>query len=244
MRWVGQRGQRVSITWNIAQRLWQLFVWQGRGSKLAVLTQADIFTGETFPRDPCGAVSFLEGGVDHLRHCPARRRSSFGRSVKPHKVRRVLLSTPLDPTNRSLSSILSSTHIDLTPHLFTMSKPSATLVKDRVESGLYDAIGEQIVAMETAALAGAEYNRDYKRRVEAWSGNYVYKDTKGVDFRTIIVSEIQGSESGTIIAAKGNHYPGPRGTPVIINHLAWFFLIPILVSSFAPLPMTHGSRTY
>lgn len=95
-----------------------------------------------------------------------------------------------------------------------MSTPSAAIIKDRVESGLYDAIGEQIVAMETAALAGAEYNRDYKRRIEGWSGNYIYRDTKGTDFRTIIVGQIQGYDAGTILCAKGNHYPGPKGSAV------------------------------
>lgn len=98
-----------------------------------------------------------------------------------------------------------------------MSTPSAAIIRDRVESGLYDTIGEQIVAMKTAALAGAEYNCDYKRRIEGWSGNYIYKDTKGNDFRTIIVGQVQGYDSGTIICAKGNHYPGPRGSTVSGN---------------------------
>lgn len=105
-------------------------------------------------------------------------------------------------------------HQSTTSRTFIMSTPSPAIIKDRVESGLYDAIGEQIVAMETAALAGAEYNRDYKRRIEGWSGNYIYRDTKGTDFRTIIVGQIQGYDAGTILCAKGNHYPGPKGSAV------------------------------
>lgn len=47
-----------------------------------------------------------------------------------------------------------------------MLTPSAAIVKERVEPGLYDNIGEQLVTTGAAALAGAEYSLDYKHCVE------------------------------------------------------------------------------
>jgi hypothetical protein len=81
----------------------------------------------------------------------------------------------------------------------------------RVVDGAYDDIAAQLMAMETAALANATYKTNFVRAVTD-RGNYRYHTpTKGDDdFTACIVGEIVPSFLGTVISAKGNHWPGPN----------------------------------
>ncbi|KAG6895211.1 hypothetical protein C0992_002553 [Termitomyces sp. T32_za158] len=83
---------------------------------------------------------------------------------------------------------------------------SDELAKECVESGLYDTIGSEMMAMEASALALAEYGTDFCHVTEHWSGNYSYKDSVGAEWKTNIIGEIAPAFAGSIISAKGNHY--------------------------------------
>ncbi|KAG6877068.1 hypothetical protein C0992_010962 [Termitomyces sp. T32_za158] len=84
---------------------------------------------------------------------------------------------------------------------------SLALAKERNE-GLYAAVADSVVNIHGSFLGGAKFGIDFKRCIEQWSGNYIYKDSQGRDFRTNIVGEIASTSAGTIIAAKGNYYAG------------------------------------
>lgn len=100
----------------------------------------------------------------------------------------------------------------------------------RLQSGLYDAVGEQLVKMGKSALAEAEYNQDFHRNIELWSSNYIYRDSTGAEFWTNIVGEICAPAFGTIIAAKGNHYPGRPGSVRLLIVLS-YIIYDICISS-------------
>jgi hypothetical protein len=93
-----------------------------------------------------------------------------------------------------------------------MTTVHSKIFDDRLESGIYDAIAEQLVAMGKSALADAEYKQDFFCHVEVWSGNYIYRGPAGDEFRTNIIGEICAASFGTIISAKGNHYAGKPGS--------------------------------
>lgn len=95
--------------------------------------------------------------------------------------------------------------------LIFMATIPSKLFEDRFSTGVYDAIAQQIQNMGTAALAEAEYKKDFHRKVEVWSKNYIYRDNTGAEFRTNVVGQICAPTFGTIIAAKGNHYSGKAG---------------------------------
>jgi hypothetical protein len=77
---------------------------------------------------------------------------------------------------------------------------------DRNESGLYDAIADQVERMGPDALANLEYPDDFTRQIEGWSKNHRYVDKKGDELRTAIVGEIAGPEWGTVLRAHGNYF--------------------------------------
>lgn len=60
----------------------------------------------------------------------------------------------------------------------------------RVESGLYDEIADQIAAMNSQALANIDYPDHFTRIVEEWSRNYKYMDQEGCELRVAIVGEV------------------------------------------------------
>ncbi|KAG6875030.1 hypothetical protein C0992_005496 [Termitomyces sp. T32_za158] len=84
---------------------------------------------------------------------------------------------------------------------------SHELAQER-NKGLYPAVADSIINMHGSFLGSAKFGIDFKRCIKQWSGNYIYKDSQGRDFRTNIVGEIASTASGTIIAAKGNYYAG------------------------------------
>ncbi|KAJ7911255.1 hypothetical protein B0H13DRAFT_2272077 [Mycena leptocephala] len=77
---------------------------------------------------------------------------------------------------------------------------------DRNESGLYDAVADQIEKMGLDALANLEYPDHFTRQVKGWSKNHRYLDKTGEELRTAIVGEIAGPEWGTIVRAQGNYF--------------------------------------
>lgn len=81
----------------------------------------------------------------------------------------------------------------------------------RVETGLYDSVAQQMLGMGKASLAACDYQKDFFRKVEHWSGNFVYRDNANGEFRTNVVGEIAPASSGTIMSAKGNHFAGKPG---------------------------------
>lgn len=91
---------------------------------------------------------------------------------------------------------------------------SLELACERVESGLYGDIASAMIDMSTAALATAEYNKDFQRSTEQWSGNYVFRDREDAEFLTNIFGEIASSSAGSIVSARGNHYAGRPGDTV------------------------------
>ncbi|KAJ7677863.1 hypothetical protein DFH06DRAFT_1121427 [Mycena polygramma] len=82
----------------------------------------------------------------------------------------------------------------------------SSIYGDRNESGLYDAIADQIAAMGKDALANVDYPDDFTRRIEDWSKNHRYVDREGNELRTAIVGEILGPAMGTLIRAHGNYF--------------------------------------
>lgn len=102
----------------------------------------------------------------------------------------------------------------------------------RLESGIYDSVAQQMIAMGKASLAACDYQKDFVRKVEQWSGNFVYRDDANSEFRTNVVGEIAPASSGTILSAKGNHYAGKPGD---VSHLVAIFVCWMLTlfNSFA-----------
>ncbi|KAJ7018101.1 hypothetical protein C8F04DRAFT_977888, partial [Mycena alexandri] len=76
----------------------------------------------------------------------------------------------------------------------------------RKESGLYDSIADQLLAMGPNALANLDYPTTIKHQIEDWSKNHRYVDVQGEDLRVAVVGEILSPAAGTIIRAHGNFY--------------------------------------
>lgn len=95
---------------------------------------------------------------------------------------------------------------------------------DRVETGLYANLAAEMMGMGTAALATAEYNKDFQQATKQWSGNYIYRDCNNAEFLTNIFGEIAPSSAGSIVCAKGNHYAGRLGEPVSPLFCTWHSL--------------------
>ncbi|KAJ7779035.1 hypothetical protein B0H16DRAFT_1711380 [Mycena metata] len=76
----------------------------------------------------------------------------------------------------------------------------------RNESGFYDTVADQLIAMGTDALANIDYTKDYTRHVEEWSKNHRFMDRSGNELRTSIVGEILGPSMGTLVRAHGNYF--------------------------------------
>lgn len=68
--------------------------------------------------------------------------------------------------------------------------------------------------MGGVALSAAKYGMDFYQSTEQWLGNYIYKDVEGAEFMTNIFGEIAAASAGSIVFAKGNHYPGWPGEMV------------------------------
>ncbi|KAJ7699759.1 hypothetical protein B0H16DRAFT_1749280 [Mycena metata] len=82
----------------------------------------------------------------------------------------------------------------------------STVYADRNESGIYDKVADQVLAMGTDALANIDYTQDYTRHVEDWSKNHRFMDRSGNELRTAVVGEILGPAMGTLLRAHGNYY--------------------------------------
>lgn len=124
---------------------------------------------------------------------------------------------------------------------------SAELARERIRSSLYADLATEMIQMSTAALATAEYNKDFQRSTEQWSGNYTFKHFDGAEFMTNIFGEIAPPAAGSIVAAKGNHYPGRPGEGVckFCFNQNFFFDLNSFVNSMMPLRQrTCSSSSY
>ncbi|KAJ7720692.1 hypothetical protein B0H16DRAFT_1432279 [Mycena metata] len=83
---------------------------------------------------------------------------------------------------------------------------SSPIYAARKESGLYDSIADQLLAMGPNALANLDYPITIKRQIEEWSKNHRYVDLQGKDHRVAVVGEILGPAAGTVVRAHGNYY--------------------------------------
>ncbi|KAJ7715806.1 hypothetical protein B0H16DRAFT_1804808 [Mycena metata] len=83
---------------------------------------------------------------------------------------------------------------------------SSPIYAARKESGLYDSIADQLLAMGPKALANLDYPTTIKRQIEEWSKNHRYVDLQGKDLRVAVVGEILGPAAGTVVRAHGNYY--------------------------------------
>ncbi|KAJ6473623.1 hypothetical protein C8R47DRAFT_987327 [Mycena vitilis] len=106
----------------------------------------------------------------------------------------------------SASTRLSGPNISLGQAGSIPAEHHSSIYGDRNESGLYDAIADQIAAMGKDALANVDYPDDFTRRIEDWSKNHRYVDREGNELRTAIVGEILGPAMGTLVRAHGNYF--------------------------------------
>ncbi|KAJ7033615.1 hypothetical protein C8F04DRAFT_1184056 [Mycena alexandri] len=107
------------------------------------------------------------------------------------------------PTLVLLAPTSTSAALDLTPVGPDLSSP---IYAARKESGLYDSIADQLLAMGPNALANLDYPTTIKRQIEDWSKNHRYVDVQGEDLQVAVVGEIHSPAAGTIIRAHGNFY--------------------------------------
>ncbi|KAJ6450321.1 hypothetical protein C8R47DRAFT_1084479 [Mycena vitilis] len=88
----------------------------------------------------------------------------------------------------------------------SIPREPAAVYGERNESGLYDAVANQIEGMGKDALANVDYPDDFTRRIEDWSKNHRFVDKAGNELRTAVVGEILGPAMGTIVRAHGNYF--------------------------------------
>jgi hypothetical protein len=111
---------------------------------------------------------------------------------------------------------------------------------ERNESGLYDAIADQVERMGADTLANLEYPDDFTREIEGWSKNHRYVDRKGDELRTAIVGEIAGPEWGTILRAHGNYFSRDGDN---VRFSSPPFILPLNYDSSNPLTTIRKSKT-
>jgi hypothetical protein len=87
--------------------------------------------------------------------------------------------------------------------------------EDRAVNGVFEDVIEGFTNMGHRSLGNAEYNVNFRRRIENWSGSYSYIDLEGGDeFKGVVFGQVMPASAGTIISAKGNHYGGKPGSTV------------------------------
>ncbi len=82
------------------------------------------------------------------------------------------------------------------------------MFEERLKSGLYDELVNNLDAMGKAALGNVDCPADFARYQPAYSTNIEYRTKEGYEFRTVIVGEIAGPMHGTVMRAIGNYYAG------------------------------------
>ncbi|KAJ7131261.1 hypothetical protein C8R44DRAFT_613104, partial [Mycena epipterygia] len=86
--------------------------------------------------------------------------------------------------------------------------------EERVECGMYDEIATTLDAMGSKALGNLDCPTDFIRYQPSGSTNIEFRDNEGQEFRTLIVGEIAGSNTGTVLRATGNYYAGNDFKPI------------------------------
>ncbi|KAG6849603.1 hypothetical protein H0H93_007055 [Arthromyces matolae] len=99
--------------------------------------------------------------------------------------------------------------------LFTMQTLSHEYADEQNETGFYEDLTKQIRLLGKSCLAEVEYKVDFTRVVEGYNNNQTYVYKTGEVFRTNIFGQIAPLLAGTIVSAKGNHFMGRPGDPII-----------------------------
>src|SRR6266436_4206572 len=93
--------------------------------------------------------------------------------------------------------------------LTTMTDPKTNVYQERVSSGAYTRLIDNVMAMKSRALVSSEYKRDFYQD----SKKNVVTPPKGegnpTPFKTWLFGEIAPRAAGTLHQASGNHYLGP-----------------------------------
>ncbi|KAK7037890.1 hypothetical protein R3P38DRAFT_2770252 [Favolaschia claudopus] len=84
--------------------------------------------------------------------------------------------------------------------------------EQRLTSGLYDELVQNLQAMGKLALGNVDCPDDFARHQPQYSNNIEFRASSGFEFRTMIVGEVAGSTQGTVLRATGNYF---TGDPVI-----------------------------
>lgn len=110
----------------------------------------------------------------------------------------------------------------------TMSDNESTIYQQRVSTGAYARLMDNIKAIKSRALVFSEYKRDFYQ--DSKRGFMTHRsDGDPTPFKMWLFGEIASRAVGTLHQASGNHYLGKRPvrTPrVACNHCWTFFDIP------------------
>lgn len=87
--------------------------------------------------------------------------------------------------------------------------------QDRLTSGLYDSLVEDLLKLDKTVLANIDWGKDFQRDPHD-KLRLVYTD--GRAFTTLIFGEIAPSSMGTQHSASGNHYLGSTRRPVCLSY--------------------------
>ncbi|KAJ7148131.1 hypothetical protein C8R43DRAFT_889112 [Mycena crocata] len=102
------------------------------------------------------------------------------------------------------------------PRLHRPSSIHSLVYLNRVTSGLYGKVADQMQEMGIAALSNVEYPGDFVRKVEKW-GNYSFVDNEAQEFRFNLFGQILPPSLGTNLRAQGNHFHRDGETFIPIN---------------------------
>lgn len=89
-----------------------------------------------------------------------------------------------------------------------MSESIPEFLQERIASGHYENIIDDIRQLGTSFLGNATFNRDFVRVAPRWPPHYSYKAKTGdsdKEYRTIVFGEIASPALGTNHCAAGNH---------------------------------------
>ncbi|KAH7931401.1 hypothetical protein BV22DRAFT_1053387 [Leucogyrophana mollusca] len=112
----------------------------------------------------------------------------------------------------------------------------------RVQSGLYDSVVDQILALpQGTALAMSTYEEDFRRVTNNWSGNFSYQSANTtVEHESILVGQLCHSSMGTKFNARGNHYAGTGFNPIFIEDKS---RVKFVFTLSVPTNATHRMQT-
>ncbi|RDB20445.1 hypothetical protein Hypma_012444 [Hypsizygus marmoreus] len=106
----------------------------------------------------------------------------------------------------------STTQPFFPPYLFPTSTMNSSFdskcFPERLSSGLYKRLSDQIINAKSSALANAEYKETFHRDTTDWLKNFNYVDAGGRRFMPLVFGEVVSSALGTKMSAKGTFFTG------------------------------------